>query len=146
MTQERNKQIKLGQIEIRFLLDGDDTDGRQCAFEFVVPPGARVPAAHYHKHVDEIAYGLEGTLTFTVDGVPHQLGPGDSVFVPRGVVHHFVNNGSETTRTLAVLTPALIGPAYFHDLAALLSAGGPPDPVKVAEVMHKHGLVIASSE
>lgn len=134
--------IKLGQIEIRFLLDGDDTDGRQCAFEFIVPPGARVPAAHYHEHVDEIAYGLEGVLTFTVDGVAHQLGPGDSVFVPRGVAHHFVNTGTETTRTLAVLTPADIGPAYFQDIAALLAADGPPDPAKVAEVMRRHGLIV----
>ncbi|BDI32427.1 cupin [Capsulimonas corticalis] len=146
MPAEHNKHFQLGQLEIRFLLDGDDTDGRQCAFEFTVPPGARVPAAHYHEHVDEIIYGLEGTLTFTVDGVPHPLGPGDSVFVPRGAAHHFVNRSAATTRTLAVLTPASIGPAYFRDIAALLAAGGPPDPVKVAAVMRQHGLIVAPTE
>jgi quercetin dioxygenase-like cupin family protein len=134
--------IKLGQIEIRFLLDGDDTDGRQCVFEFLVPPGARVPAPHYHEHVDETAYGLEGVLTFTVDGKQNELGPGDYCFVPRGAVHHFINSGSEPTRTLAMLTPASIGPGYFRDLAALLGAG-PPDPARIAEVMRKHGLIVA---
>ncbi len=45
-----------------------------------------------------------------------------------------------------MLTPALIGPAYFREIAALLAAGGPPDPAKVAEVMAGHGLVAAASE
>ena len=133
--------IRLGQIEIRFLLDGDDTGGRLSMFEFLVPPGARVPAPHYHEHVDEVAYGLEGVLTFTVDGRSTPLAPGDRCFIPRGAVHHFVNAGTEPTRTLSVLTPASIGPAYFRDLAALL-AGGPPDPVRVAEVMRRHGLIV----
>ena len=133
--------IRLGQVEVRFLLDSDDTAGRMSMFEFLVPPGARVPAAHYHEHVDEAAYGLEGGRTFTVGGEVHELGAGDRCFIPRGVVHHFVNAGTEPSRTLAVLTPARIGPAYFRDMAALLD-GGPPDPARVAEVMRRHGLVV----
>jgi quercetin dioxygenase-like cupin family protein len=135
--------IRIGQVEVRFLLDGDDTAGRVAMFEFLVPAGARVPAPHYHEHVDEVAYGLEGALTFTVDGRSTLLGPGERCFVPRGAVHHFVNAGKEPTRTLAVLTPALIGPAYFRDMAALLaSGGGPPDMARVAEVMRRHGLIV----
>lgn len=133
--------IRLGQIEIRFLLDGDDTGGQISMFEFLVQPGARVPVAHSHEQVDEIVYGLEGVLTFTVDGRSHEIGPGGRCFVPRGVPHHFVNTGIETSRTLAVLTPASIGPAYFRELAALLLAGGPPDPARVADVMRRHGLI-----
>jgi quercetin dioxygenase-like cupin family protein len=134
--------IRLGQIGIRFLLDGDDTAGRMAMFEFLVPPGAKVPAPHYHEQVDEAIYGLEGMLTFTVDGRGLPIGPGDRCFVPRGVVHHFVNAGSAPTRTLAVLTPALIGPAYFREMVAVLAGGGPPDPARVAEVMRRHGLIV----
>jgi hypothetical protein len=39
-----------------------------------------------------------------------------------------------------VLTPAL-GAAYFRELAALLSAGGPPDLAKVKDIMQRYGLV-----
>jgi quercetin dioxygenase-like cupin family protein len=134
--------IKLGQVEIRFLLDGDDTAGRMSMFEFLVPPGAMVPAPHYHEQVDEAIYGVEGVLTFTVDGRSMQIGPGDHCFVARGAVHHFVNAGSEPTRTLAILTPALIGPAYFRDMVAVLAGGGPPDLARVAEVMRRHGLIV----
>src|SRR4051812_45546103 len=72
--------IRVGPIEIRFLLDGEDTGGRVSMFEFVVPPGAKVPAPHYHELVDEVAYGLEGVLTFTVEGREVRLGPGDRCF------------------------------------------------------------------
>ena len=133
--------MQIGQIEIRFLLDSDDTAGRFSMFEFLAPPGARVPAPHYHEHVDEVAYGLEGVLTFTVEGRSVELRPGDHCFIPRGVVHHFVNAGPEPTRTLSVLSPALIGPAYFRDMATLLAAG-PPDRARVAEVMRRHGLIV----
>jgi quercetin dioxygenase-like cupin family protein len=132
--------INLGPIAIRFLLDGDDTAGTMCMFEFLVPPGARVPVPHYHAHVDEAIYGVAGVLTFTIDGTRHQIGPGEQCFVPRGVVHHFVNAGTEPTRTLAVLTPASIGPAFFTEMAALFT-GGPPDPAKAVEVMRRHGLI-----
>ena len=103
--------IRIGPIEIRFLLDGDDTAGRLSVFEFLVPPGVRVPAPHYHEQVDEVAYGLEGVLTFTVDGRDNRIGPGDRCFIPRGAVHHFVNAGTEPTRTLSVLTPLSLGPS-----------------------------------
>ena len=56
--------------------------------------------------VDEAIYGLEGVLTFTVDGRGVRIGPGDRCFVPRGAVHHFVNAGSEPTRTWGDECPA----------------------------------------
>ena len=133
--------IQLGQVEIRFLLDGDDTAGQLAMFEFLVAPGAKVPVPHYHEQFDEAVYGIEGVLTFTVAGNAHRVGPGQSCFVPRGAVHHFVNAGTEPTRTLAVLTPARIGPAFFRYMASLLASGGPPDPVRAAEIMRRHGLV-----
>ena len=133
--------IRIGSIEIRFLLDGDDTAGRLSVFEFLVPPGARVPAPHYHEHVDEVAYGLEGVLTFTVDGRGNRIGPGDRCFIRAGRSITSSTRG-RATRTLSVLTPATIGPAYFRDMAALFAAGGPPDPARVAEVMRRHGLIV----
>lgn len=135
--------IHVGALELRFLLDGDDTGQRQVVFEFSVPPGARVPAPHYHEEVDELLYGLAGTMTTTVAGQVRQLGPGDSCFIPRGVVHHHTNLGAETATVLTVLTPAHIGPAYFRELGALLAAGGPPDPARVQAIMARYGLVVA---
>lgn len=135
--------IKIGQLEIRFLLDGDDTNNQMVVFEFIVPAGAKVPVAHYHVDVDEMVYGLEGTITSYVDGKRIDTAPGESCFIPRGAVHYHDNHTDDTVKVLCVLTPASIGPTYFRELNAVIQAGGPPDPKKMAEVMLRHGLVPA---
>jgi hypothetical protein len=58
-------------------------------------------------------------------------------------VHHFVNRHETTARFLAVLTPDLIGPAYFREIAALITPNAPPDPAKMAAVMTRYGLIPA---
>jgi hypothetical protein len=89
-----------------------------------------------------MSYGREGVVTWTVDGRGVAVGPGDRCFIPRGAVHRFVNAGNVPSRTLSVLTPGTIGPAFFREAAALLSAGAPPDPARMAEVMRRHGLIV----
>ena len=65
----KNKEIiRIGQLEIKFLLEATDTDGALTMFEFLVPVSAKVPLPHYHESFDETIYVLEGMMTFTVDG------------------------------------------------------------------------------
>jgi len=106
---EGPRVIHLGQIEVRFLLENKDTDGRLAAFEFTVPAGVKVPAPHSHAHYDETIYGLAGVMTFTVNGRPTDLSPGEACFIPRGAVHGFNNLKPVPAKALAVATPALIG-------------------------------------
>ena len=135
--------IRVGQIEIRFLLESKDTNGGFAAFEFTVPAGTKVPVPHSHERYDETIYGLQGVVTFTVNGQPTDIGPGDVCFIPRGAVHGFNNLKTTTAKALAVVTPALLGPEFFREAAAIINAGGPPDVGKLKAVMHKHGLVPA---
>lgn len=136
--------IRIGPLELRFLRDKHDTHGGLDLFEMTVPPGGQMPVAHYHRDWDETVYGLDGTVTFTVDGVPHPVGPGGSLFIPRGVVHGFDNSSCAPARCLSVLTPGVLGPEYFRELADLV-AKGPPDQAAVKEIMLRHGLVPAGS-
>jgi quercetin dioxygenase-like cupin family protein len=137
----RNDVIQVGQIGIRFLLEAVDTNGAVAMFEFTVPVGAKVPVPHYHKQYDETIYGVEGVVTFTVDGKPVGIGPGETCFIPRGAVHGFDNLGQTDVKALAVITPALLGPDFFREAAAIVNAGGPPDVEKLKAVLLKHGLV-----
>ena len=139
----KNEIIQVGQIGIRFLLQAADTNGSVAMFEFTVPAGAKVPLPHSHKHYDETVYGVEGVVTFTVDGKQVDIGPGEFCFIPRGAVHAFNNLKQADAKALAVVTPALIGPEFFNEVAAIVNAGGPPDIEKVKAVMAKHGLVPA---
>src|SRR6516164_3332862 len=87
----KSEIIRVGQIGIRFLLDANETNGALAMFEFAVPAGARVPAPHSHAHYDETIYGVEGVMTFTMEGKPVPIGPGETCFIRRGVVHGFNN-------------------------------------------------------
>jgi len=107
-----------------------------------VQPNARMPVPHYHESWDEVAYGLTGATTFRVADQDVVLKPGESVFIKRGVVHGFRNDTREATTCLCILTPGVLGPAYFREMAALMS-GGAPDLVRMKETMLRYGLVPA---
>jgi quercetin dioxygenase-like cupin family protein len=138
--------IRAGQIEILFRLRADQTGGGVSMFEFRVPTQARVPVPHSHDAFDETVYGLGGVMTWQLDGREVRVGPGDVLFIPRGRVHHFANNEPEDARNLGVITPGLLGPAYFREIADALNAGGPPDVERLMEIMRRHGLRPAPPE
>ncbi len=96
----KSEIIRVGQIEVKFLLEAADTNGSVAMFEFTVPVGAKMPLPHSHKHYDDV-------------------------------------------KALAIITPALLGPDFFRQAAAIVNAGGPPDVEKLKAVMLKHGLVPA---
>jgi len=137
--------IKIGQLELNFMQSGETTNNEMVVFEFLIPPGAKVPIPHYHKDVDELVYGLEGTTTSTLDGQAIEVNPGDTLFIPRGATHHHDNRTQSMAKTLIVLSPATIGPAYFHEMSELIKPGVPPDPQKAKEIMLRHGLVPVAS-
>jgi quercetin dioxygenase-like cupin family protein len=146
MTTSMREEIRIGPLAIRFLVEGEETGGSVAAFEFDVPAGAKVAAAHSHDGFDETIYGLEGVLTWTLDGDAVDVGPGEALFIPRGAVHQFDNAGDLDAKALAVVTPGILGPDYFRDVAAVLAAaaGGPPDPAALGEVLRRHGLTPAA--
>ncbi len=110
-------------------------------FEFIIPEGAKVSMPHYHIEVDEVLYGLEGITTSTVDGHTVEIAAGDRLFIPRGTVHHHDNRHVGTAKTLVILTPASIGPAYFKELSELIQPGVAPDPQRTKEIMLRYGLI-----
>lgn len=136
--------IKVGQLEIRYLVDGSKSGGLGV-FELTVPPGANVPPPHRHSHNEEFFYVVEGSIGYSVDGDARELGPGEWMSTPRGSVHAFRNTGTRTARALVVLTPD-IGAQYFHDVGAVINAGGPPDRAKLSAVMASYGLVAAAAQ
>lgn len=134
------EEIRVGDHVIRFLVEAEATAGTAALFEFDIPAASMAPPPHSHGDWEETIYGVRGTLTWTVDGVATEVGPGEVLCIPRGVVHRFENLGTELATQLAVVTPGRLGPGYFRDLAAILDAGGPPDYPSMLDVMRRHGL------
>jgi Cupin domain len=74
-----------------------------------------------------------------MDGEGVVLKPGQSIFIKRGIVHAFRNDTQEAASCLCILTPGVLGPGYFREIAGLLSQGA-PDPAKMKDVMPRYGL------
>lgn len=137
--------VRAGDLELRFLVDEMQGKGQLVMFELIVPDRARVPVPHYHREVDEAIFGLKGILTTMIDGRKHEISAGDTVFIPRGSVHHHQNLHPVTARALTVLTPGIIGRRYFEEMAEVINAPGKPDAPKLKEIMLRHGLVPAEA-
>jgi quercetin dioxygenase-like cupin family protein len=141
------ESIQIGPIGIRFLLTSDNSGGSASVFEILIPAGQKLMApAHKNDAYEEMLYGVEGILTWTVDGTPIEVGPGQALCIPRGAVHRFDNLGSIDAKQLAVITPAIMGPAFFREAAEVIGAagGGPPDRAKMMEVFRRHGMTVAA--
>jgi quercetin dioxygenase-like cupin family protein len=139
-----SEPIRLGPITVTFSVEAEASNGTVTVSRCDVRDGAGIPIAHSHDGFEETIYGLEGVTTFTLDGEDVEVGPGDTVCIRRGVVHSFMANQGDVS-FLAIATPGVFGPAYFHELADVIASAtdGPPDPAAIAAVMLRHGLTPA---
>ena len=129
MATATREEIRIGQLAIRYLVEGKDSGGSVAIFELDVPAGAKVPIAHSHDAYEETIYGIEGVITFTLEGRKIEIGPGDALCIPRGAVHRFDNLHSATSKTLAIVTPGILTPDYFREIVAKVAATSvPPQP------------------
>lgn len=134
--------IDFAAFQVRFERDRHQTRGALDMFELILGAEGRMPVPHYHEAWEETVFGLEGVVTYTIAGERCDIGPGESAFVPRGVVHGFSNHTGEPARCLCVLTPGVLGPEYFRELAAQVKTGK-PDPKVMVEIMRRYGLIPA---
>lgn len=145
MTTRAHEEILVGAMAIRPRVEPAESDGAVAIHEFDVPAGVSLPVPHGHDAYEETIYGVRGTVTFTVEGAPCEIGPGETLFIPRGAVHTFANTGDVDATALAIITPGLLGADYFREVAAVLdaAAGGRPDLAAIDDVMRRHGLTPA---
>ena len=82
-------------IGVRFLLTGDQTDGRFSLVEHPLPPHALGAPPHTHRDEDEYSFVLNGRLGVQLGSERFTAEPGELVIKPRGIEHAFWNAGDE---------------------------------------------------
>jgi quercetin dioxygenase-like cupin family protein len=87
---------------------GHETNASIMMFEETVPPGTK-SWFHLHHDSDEVAWVLEGEITFKIGDEVSVGGPGTCAFFPRSVPHAWKNSGAQTGRVLFMYTPAAAG-------------------------------------
>jgi len=88
---------------------------------------------HLHHDSDEVAWVLEGEITFKIGEEVSVGGPGACAFFPRNVPHAWKNTGSETGRVLFLYTPATAG-GYIE----ALSERRPTDDDERNKLLQRH--------
>jgi mannose-6-phosphate isomerase-like protein (cupin superfamily) len=128
----------LGSIGVRFMIDGETTDGGFSLVEH--PMSARALAAPLHRHLreDEYSYVLEGRMGALLGDDVLEAGPGDLVFKPRGEWHTFWNAGDGPCRILEIIAPA----GFEGFFAELVDLGGVAraDPAILGGLCERYAL------
>jgi len=89
---------------------------KQSLAEARLEPRGRT-AAHFHRATEEIYYILEGAGEMRIGDESRDVGPGDAIAIPPGMVHTIMNTGAVTLRFLCCCAPA-----YEHDDTVLVEA------------------------
>jgi quercetin dioxygenase-like cupin family protein len=105
--------------EIITIRDRPGHPGAVLAWELRLAPGGRVPASHAHPGQEERFTVLEGRVRFRVGWRQLVAGPGETVRVPPGTVHHFANAGPGPARIQVATQPALSMAGLLETAAAL---------------------------
>jgi mannose-6-phosphate isomerase-like protein (cupin superfamily) len=120
---QRTAIIGMG-TTIQFTTCYQETGGALAVLDYELAPGFAGLSRHVHQHEDEAAYVLEGRLLVWVGESQRLIGPGECMFLPRGVAHAQSNPGPDPARYLMLLIPGGFE-QFFHDLDAVIEAGAP---------------------
>lgn len=105
-----------GGVRMEVHLDGAATGGAFCLLVDEPPPGWWLPP-HRHRAEAETIHVVEGEFEVVVAGERMRLAPGDTAYVPVGVVHEGGNVGETTGRRLLIFSPS--GPeGFFREIGS----------------------------
>jgi len=122
---------------------GDQTNGAFTFIEWSAPAGFGTPL-HRHDVEDEAFYLLEGGIEVNCGDKQWQGGPGDFIFLPRGIPHLFVVSDGPV-RGLQITAPAgferFIGELGRPAQGPGLPGPSPrPDVPRFIDVSRRHGI------
>lgn len=110
----------------------ESTGGAYGLIEASIPPGSG-PPPHVHTREDESFYLLDGELQVTAAGRTSLLRAGDFVYLPRGIVHSFLNLSVAAARALILVTPGGFE-KYFQEVGTPALPGAPAPPFDPADI------------
>ncbi|SFO31615.1 cupin domain-containing protein [Actinomadura madurae] len=108
---------------MRYVATGEDTGGGLAVLEQRLTPAGE-PPPHVHANEDEAFYVLDGHLGATLgDDTAVSAGPGEMMFLPRGIPHS-VHVQTDEVRCLVLVTPA-----GFERFFAAIGEPAPTDDI-----------------
>jgi mannose-6-phosphate isomerase-like protein (cupin superfamily) len=120
------------------LVSGDQTDGRYCLIDMLVPDGSGPPP---HRHdFEEMFSLLEGELEFTFRGKSQTVKAPTTVNIPANAPHVFKNTSGKTVHMLCMCAPAGQEEFFMSVGVPVSSRDAPPPAVSKEEKAGKGKL------
>jgi quercetin dioxygenase-like cupin family protein len=126
------------------LLDSVDTGGQFSLLKMTEPKGLE-PPPHIHTREDEIFTLLEGEIMFTCGGETFHAKTGDTMFLPKNILHSF-QVVTDKAEVLIVLTPAGLEKFFIEmsmkvpEMKAPPMPSGPPDIQRLISTAGRYGV------
>lgn len=132
-----------GGVRTEIHLGGEETNGALCMLVDHPPAGWSLPA-HRHANEGETIHIVEGDFEMELRRERTQLSAGETIHIPKGVVHSGANIGSRAGRRIVLFSPA--GMEDFF-----LEAGSPteyrePDLAAAIASATRHGWEFPARE
>jgi len=113
------------------LVSGDETGGRYCLIDMLVPSGGGPPP---HRHdFEEMFTILDGEIELTFRGEAHRAISGSTVNIPANAPHSFRNKSDKPARLLCMCTPAGQEEFFLAVGDPVASRTAPPPKLSPAE-------------
>lgn len=93
-----------------------------------LPPHREGPPVHIHHDEDEEGVVITGRLSAELDGQRLEAGPGDTVWLPRGVPHRWWNEGDEPLSFVGRARPVVDLDRFLQAVFEVVNAGPPGRP------------------
>ena len=117
VTANERKSLEVFLVHTNIIMRREDTGGAYCLYEIIAQPGEGT-RKHIHSREDEALYIIEGQFQVRCGEHDYTLGAGDTISLPKGVPHLFINSGHTTGRLLGIATPAGLE-EFFEEIGDL---------------------------
>jgi quercetin dioxygenase-like cupin family protein len=125
-----------GETRTEIHLVTEDTDGRFCMLVDHPRPDWALPP-HRHGNESETIHIVAGEFEMEVDGELMRVSAGQTVHVPRGVIHSGRNVGADIGQRILLFSPA--GMERFFLEAGASMPGSEVDRAQTAATAMRHG-------
>jgi uncharacterized cupin superfamily protein len=125
-----------GGVRTEIHLTADDTGGAFCLLVDRPPAGWSLQAHRHHNEAETI-HIVEGDFEMEVDGARSRLSAGQTIHVPRGVIHSSANIGQQPGHRVVLFSPAGMERFFFEAGASV--PGSEIDLTAALASANRHG-------
>lgn len=134
---DRPERLAIFGVEMTVIVPASNTGGALGIFEEVTPPRLG-PPLHIHHAEEEFFRVIDGRYRFRVGDRDLDAVPGDTLVVPRGTPHTFLNVGEGPGRLFMGFSPG--GGEQFFTRVAAENLTVPADMPRIAALGAEYGL------